>query len=66
MSKLLAIAGGSTLIYAALATLMGVLPGIWLSRVPPGPGVKPLTPIEAQGRDVYVSEGCGYCHTQQV
>lgn len=66
MSKLLAIAGGSTLIYAALAILMGVLPGIWLARVPPGPGVNPLTAIEARGRAVYVSEGCSYCHTQQV
>ncbi|MGH7153149.1 MAG: cbb3-type cytochrome c oxidase subunit II [Acetobacteraceae bacterium] len=64
--KLLGIAGGSTLIYLVLATAVGILPGIWLSRVPPGPNVQPLTQIEAQGRDVYVSEGCGYCHTQQV
>lgn len=66
MRKLVAIAGGSTLVYLVLAILMGVLPGIWLSRVPPGPGVKPLTPLEEHGRDVYVSEGCAYCHTQQV
>jgi cytochrome c oxidase cbb3-type subunit 2 len=66
MNKSLAIFGGSTLLYAGLAIVMGVLPGIWLSQVPPGPGVKPLTPEEEQGRDVYVSEGCAYCHTQQV
>ncbi|HET7369885.1 MAG TPA: cbb3-type cytochrome c oxidase subunit II [Gammaproteobacteria bacterium] len=66
MSKLLLIAGGSTLLYAVIATIMGVLPGIDLSQVPPGPGVEPLTELEAQGRDVYVANGCSYCHTQQV
>ncbi len=66
MDKLLAIAGGSTLLYAVISTLMAVLPGIELSQVPPGPGVKQLTLFQAHGRDVYVSEGCAYCHTQQV
>jgi cytochrome c oxidase cbb3-type subunit 2 len=66
MNKLLLIAGGSTLVYAVLATLMGVLPGIELSQTPPGPGVVPLTPLQAEGRDVYVADGCSYCHTQQV
>jgi cytochrome c oxidase cbb3-type subunit 2 len=66
MNRLLLIAGGSTLVYAGLALLMGVLPGIELSRTPPGPGVEPLTPLQAEGRDVYVANGCSYCHTQQV
>jgi cytochrome c oxidase cbb3-type subunit 2 len=66
VSKLLLIAGGSTLVYAALALMMGVLPGIMLSGTPPGPGVEPLTPFQAKGRAVYVANGCSYCHTQQV
>jgi len=66
MNKLVAIAGGSSLVYAGLALVMGVLPGIELSRTPPGPGVEPLTPLQAEGRDVYVANGCSYCHTQQV
>ncbi|MEZ5564281.1 MAG: cbb3-type cytochrome c oxidase subunit II [Gammaproteobacteria bacterium] len=66
MKKLVLIAGGSTLVYACLAIMMGVLPGIQLSRTPPGPGVVPLTPLQAEGRDVYLSNGCSYCHTQQV
>ena len=66
MNKLLAIAGGSTLVYAALSMLMGVLPGIALSTIPAGPGVEPLTPLQAEGREVYVANGCSYCHTQQV
>lgn len=66
MKALILIAGGSTLVYAILAVLMGVLPGIELSKTPPGPGVEPLTALEAEGRDVYVANGCSYCHTQQV
>ncbi len=66
MNKLVRIAGGSALVYAFLAWMMGVLPGIELSQVPGGPGVKPLSPLESEGRDVYVANGCSYCHTQQV
>ena len=66
MNKLVLIAGGSTLVYAVLALMMGVLPGIALSGTAPGPGVKPLTALQAEGREVYVANGCSYCHTQQV
>lgn len=66
MKKLWAIAGGSTLVYVVLALMMGVIPGIELSKTPAGPGVAPLTPLQTEGRVVYAANGCGYCHTQQV
>jgi cytochrome c oxidase cbb3-type subunit 2 len=66
MNKLLLIAGGSTLVFACLAWTMGVWPGIELSKIPAGPGVEPLTALQSEGRDVYVANGCSYCHTQQV
>jgi cytochrome c oxidase cbb3-type subunit 2 len=66
MSKLVRIAGGSTLVFLTLALCMGVFPGIELSRIPAGPGVKPLSPLQAEGREIYVANGCSYCHTQQV
>ena len=66
MNKLVLIAGGSTLVYACLAWTMGVWPGIELSKIPAGPGVEPLTALQSEGRDVYVANGCSYCHTQQV
>ena len=56
MSKLMLIAGGSTGVYACLAVLMGVLPGIDQSRVPPGPGVLPLSALEAEGRAFYYTK----------
>jgi cytochrome c oxidase cbb3-type subunit 2 len=66
LNKLLLIAGGSALVYACLALMMGVWPGIELSKIPPGPGVEPLTALQSEGREVYVANGCSYCHTQQV
>lgn len=66
MNKLILIVGGSTVVYACLALMMGVLPGIELSRAPAGAGVEPLSALEAEGRQVYVANGCSYCHTQQV
>src|SRR5215469_2887387 len=66
MSELLRIAAVPVAIQIVLGTLMGVLPGMALSPIPPGPGVHPLSALEQHGRGVYVSEGCAYCHTQQV
>jgi cytochrome c oxidase cbb3-type subunit 2 len=66
MNKLALIVGGSTLIYACLAWTMGVWPGIELSKLSAGPGVEPLTALQSEGREVYVANGCSYCHTQQV
>jgi cbb3-type cytochrome c oxidase subunit II len=53
-------------IYAFLAIIMGVIPGTILSKIPPSPGLVPLSAVASRGRDVYVAEGCSYCHTQQV
>jgi cytochrome c oxidase cbb3-type subunit II len=53
-------------IYGFLAIMMGVVPGTVMSKTPPGPGVVPLDAAASRGREVYVGEGCSYCHTQQV
>lgn len=66
MKQMVLIFGGATGIYIVLAILMGVAPGVWLSSTPPGPNVEPLTELEDHGREIYVSNGCSYCHTQQV
>ncbi len=36
------------------------------SNIPTIASVKPYTPLELQGRDIYVSEGCYVCHSQMV
>lgn len=56
----------AAVVYGALAVVMGVVPGITMSATRPGPGVLPLTAAAQRGREIYVGEGCSYCHTQQV
>lgn len=34
--------------------------------VEPAAGVKPYTPLELEGRDIYIREGCHTCHSQMI
>ena len=36
------------------------------SNVQSIPHVKPYSPLELEGRDIYIREGCNNCHSQQV
>ena len=36
------------------------------SNVPTISSVKPYTPLELQGRDIYIREGCNNCHSQMI
>lgn len=36
------------------------------SNVPTLSNVKPYTPLELQGRDIYIREGCYTCHSQMI
>jgi cytochrome c oxidase cbb3-type subunit I/II len=36
------------------------------SNIPTIASVKPYTPLELAGRDIYVAEGCYNCHSQQI
>jgi cytochrome c oxidase cbb3-type subunit II len=60
------------LVLATLTILVGtivtmVLPFAWVNtetdRIDT---VRPYTPLELEGRDVYIREGCNNCHTQTV
>ncbi len=36
------------------------------SNIPTIASVKPYTPLELEGRDIFIREGCNNCHSQQV
>ena len=36
------------------------------SNIPTISSVKPYTPLELEGRDIYIREGCNNCHSQMV
>ena len=53
-------------IFLVYAIGMAVIPGAVLSRTRPTAGTAALSALAQRGRDVYIGEGCVYCHTQQV
>lgn len=53
--------------FIGLAFLVGIAPAIWVqNHSQPLPGAVSPTALQVQGLQVYVSEGCVACHTQQV
>lgn len=58
-------------ILALVAILIGgafeIIPTYMVkSNIPTIASVKPYTPLELQGRDIYIREGCVSCHSQMV
>jgi len=50
-----------------VATLFEVIPTFLIrTNIPTIATVKPYTPLELAGRQIYVSEGCYNCHSQQI
>jgi cytochrome c oxidase cbb3-type subunit I/II len=49
------------------ASLFEIVPMFLIqSNVPTIAAVRPYTPLELAGRDVYVAEGCNNCHSQMI
>lgn len=58
-------------ILATIAVLIGgiiqIVPTIMVkSNIPTISTVKPYTPLELEGRDLYIREGCVSCHSQMI
>src|SRR5210317_673351 len=58
-------------ILATLAILVGgivqIVPTIMVkSNIPTISSVQPYTPLELEGRDIYIREGCVGCHSQMI
>src|SRR6218665_3818116 len=56
-----------SLIVVAIGGAIEFLPTFLVkSNVPTIASVKPYTPLELQGRDIYIREGCYTCHSQMI
>lgn len=58
-------------IFATIAILIGgmvqIIPSLMVDDyVPVISSVKPYTPLELEGRDIYIREGCVGCHSQMI
>ncbi|MBK7741481.1 MAG: cytochrome-c oxidase, cbb3-type subunit I [Saprospiraceae bacterium] len=56
-----------SLIVVGIGGLVEMVPTFLVkSNVPTISSVKPYTPLELQGRDIYIKEGCYNCHSQMI
>ena len=56
-----------TIIVVAIGGLVEVVPLFRLQEtITPVAGMRPYTPLEQLGRDIYTREGCYTCHSQQI
>ncbi|NDA61359.1 MAG: cytochrome-c oxidase, cbb3-type subunit I [Chitinophagia bacterium] len=54
-------------ILVAIGGLLELIPTFLIkSNIPTIAAVKPYTPLELQGRDLYISNGCYVCHSQMI
>ena len=56
-----------SLIVVAIGGAVEIIPTFLIKEnVPTIAAVKPYTPLELQGRDIYIREGCYTCHSQMI
>ena len=59
--------GAATLIVVAIGGLVEIAPLFWIDNtIEKVDGMRPYTPLEQAGRDIYVREGCYTCHSQMI
>jgi len=57
----------ASLVLVAIGGAIEMIPTFMVkSNIPTIASVKPYTPLELQGRDIYIREGCYTCHSQMV
>jgi len=56
-----------SLVLVAIGGLIEMIPTFLVdSNIPTIASVKPYTPLELEGRDIYIREGCYLCHSQMI
>ena len=56
-----------SLVVVAIGGLFELIPTFLVKEnIPTIASVKPYTPLELQGRDIYIREGCYNCHSQMI
>ena len=57
----------TSLVLVAIGGLVELIPTFLIKEnIPTITSVKPYTPLELQGRDIYIREGCYNCHSQMI
>ncbi len=57
----------ASLLTVAVGGLVEIVPQFFIENtIEPVKGVRPYTPLELAGRNIYIREGCYLCHSQQI
>ena len=65
MNSEIKLISGAMVMLALSTSALVALPYLQVRSVEPTPGLKPYTSAELRGREVYIANGCVYCHSQQ-
>ncbi|MFZ1564908.1 cytochrome-c oxidase, cbb3-type subunit II [Sphingorhabdus sp.] len=67
LERNVALLGVFALVTVMIGGLVQITPLFWIdSTIEKVEGVRPYTPLEQAGRNIYIREGCYVCHSQQV
>ncbi len=59
--------GAISLVVVAIGGIVEIAPLFWIdSTIEKVEGMRPYTPLELAGRNIYVREGCYNCHSQMI
>ena len=59
--------GALSLVVVAIGGIVEIAPLFWIdSTIEKVDGVRPYTPLEQAGRNIYIREGCYNCHSQMI
>ena len=67
LERNLVILGVCSLLVVLVGGLVEIAPLFWIQNtIEKVQGVRPYTPLEQAGRDIYIREGCYLCHSQMI
>ncbi len=67
IEKSIPLMGILTLLVVAIGGLVEIVPLFFIeSTIETVEGMRPYTPLELRGRDIYIREGCYNCHSQMI
>lgn len=67
IEKNVTILAAATLFTVAIGGIVEIAPLFWIDNtIEQVEGMRPYTPLEQAGRDIYIREGCYTCHSQMI
>lgn len=67
LEKNVTLLAAATLLVVAIGGIVEIAPLFWIDNtIEKVEGMRPYTPLEQAGRDIYIREGCYLCHSQMI